>query len=145
MTQVVLPNGTQVVAHGTRHDDNNDGGRDPYEVPKEMGIFREIPSEVAYISFNSALWPSRVGCVVQATGSNLDRRQVIFRSASDRASCLREIGARSQYAMFRTMCNSSFIPLDGDGGHTLTPFYGEGLTYRIYIASCYGLFIHGRR
>ena len=34
-----------VVAHGTTHDANDDGGRDPYEVPKEMGIFETISSK----------------------------------------------------------------------------------------------------
>jgi len=36
--------GISVVAHGSKHDPNDDGGRDPYAVPKEMGIFVEVPS-----------------------------------------------------------------------------------------------------
>ena len=35
-----------VVAHGSTHDPNDDGGKDPYEVPKSLGIFRAIPSMV---------------------------------------------------------------------------------------------------
>jgi ethanolamine-phosphate cytidylyltransferase len=35
-----------IVAHGSTHDPNDDDGRDPYEVPKAMGIFHELPSSV---------------------------------------------------------------------------------------------------
>ena len=28
-----------VVAHGTTHDANDDGGRDPYEAPKALGVY----------------------------------------------------------------------------------------------------------
>jgi len=34
-----------VVAHGTTHDENDDGGRDPYEVAKSLGIFVTLPSD----------------------------------------------------------------------------------------------------
>ena len=39
---------TQVslVAHGSVSDRNDDGGRDPYEGPKQMGIYVELPSQV---------------------------------------------------------------------------------------------------
>lgn len=33
-----------IVAHGSVHDPNDDGGDDPYAVPKAMGIFRRLPS-----------------------------------------------------------------------------------------------------
>ena len=33
-----------VVAHGSTNDPNDDGGLDPYAVPKQMGLFRELPS-----------------------------------------------------------------------------------------------------
>lgn len=33
-----------VVAHGSTNDPNDDDGLDPYEVPKAMGIFQELPS-----------------------------------------------------------------------------------------------------
>jgi ethanolamine-phosphate cytidylyltransferase len=33
-----------VVAHGSTNDPNDDDGLDPYEVPKAMGIFHELPS-----------------------------------------------------------------------------------------------------
>mmetsp|Transcript_3714 Transcript_3714/g.7711 ORF Transcript_3714/g.7711 Transcript_3714/m.7711 type:complete len:453 (+) Transcript_3714:34-1392(+) len=36
-----------VVAHGTKSDANNDGGRDPYHVPKQMGIFCEVESKLS--------------------------------------------------------------------------------------------------
>ena len=40
LTQVSL------VAHGSVSDRNDDGGRDPYEVPNQMGIYVELPSQV---------------------------------------------------------------------------------------------------
>ena len=38
--------GITTVAHGSTHDPNDDGGKDPYEVPKAMGIFVELESKV---------------------------------------------------------------------------------------------------
>ena len=36
-----------LVAHGSTHDPNDDGGRDPYEVPKQLGIFTSLPSSTS--------------------------------------------------------------------------------------------------
>jgi len=41
--EMVAALGIGVVAHGTEHDHNEDE-RDPYEVPKQMGIFVSLPS-----------------------------------------------------------------------------------------------------
>lgn len=34
-----------VVAHGETNDPNDDGGKDPYEVPKALGIYTQLPSK----------------------------------------------------------------------------------------------------
>ena len=52
-----------VVAHGETNDVNDDGGLDPYAVPKQMGIFKELPSPS----------PLTVDNIVQRIRANHDR------------------------------------------------------------------------
>ena len=51
----------QVVAHGTVADANDDGGADPYEVPKALGIFREIPSRSPQLTVDNIVGRIQVG------------------------------------------------------------------------------------
>jgi len=39
-----------VVAHGTTNDPNDDGGTDPFQVPKAMGIFQVIESTMPHLT-----------------------------------------------------------------------------------------------
>ena len=52
-----------VVAHGTTHDANDDGGRDPYEVPKALGVYVELPSR----------FPLTVDTIVERINANHER------------------------------------------------------------------------
>ena len=52
-----------VVAHGTTHDANDDGGRDPYAVPKALGIFEEVASR----------FPLTVDTIVERINANHER------------------------------------------------------------------------
>ena len=52
-----------VVAHGTTHDANDDGGRDPYEVPKALGVYVELPSR----------FPLTVDTIVDRINANHER------------------------------------------------------------------------
>ena len=44
--EMIAALGISVVAHGSTNDPNDDDGMDPYKVPRELGIFKEVKSSM---------------------------------------------------------------------------------------------------